>query len=484
MKNSLQHICRYVLLGLTLTALLISAKIWIEHTSVGMRPELFAFQALQAMVSALNSKQDLPVAVLDISEIESRNGQVINLQKLREIISALAEQRPCAIAVHVALDPEDNPSTNQDNSRQNQLQDYYDFLNFCLMLKAETNIPVFLSVSKQKEVRQPEKWLRKEEYKELAVTRRIIQEDTTRMPIWLKADPEAEKLFSLSASLARAHASSHLSNSISWLIESIDGFPGKRTYIKEGIQYTDALVNYSKLETIQQNKISTTSDQSVKDARENFYHKMVLLGDATLKKGPEGYSVAGHSEEIPPVYLHACAAYTFACKPLYELKFIVRLVFDIGLSLLVFGGIAIAGYGHSTNKSFLHVEPQPARIIYIIGIAVLLAVIVSVYWLGVLWLDFLLVAIALWLHPRFEKMVLRLSKSPHRFADSEFAIGQQIIGNPNSETSFSLRLILRMPHTHKQIGNIALSEQKWSAEVIGMFLSFCNRNLPLLLQSY
>jgi hypothetical protein len=437
MKNFLQHIRNYLLPGLILTVLLISAKILLEQTSVGLRPELFVFQALQAIGSALNSREDLPVAVLDISSIESKDGQVMNLQKLREIISALAEQRPCAIAIHVALNPEDNPSINQENPGQNKIQqskDYYDFLDFCVKLKAEKNIPIFLSVSKQKETGLVADWLGREEYKELAVIRRIREEDTTRVPIWLKADAKAEKLFSLSASLARAHASPRLSNKISWLVETTDGLPGKLKYLEEGIQYSDAPVSYSKLEVIRQNKISLTDDKPIKEARENFYHKMVLLGDATLKKGQRGYSVPWRSEEIPGVYLQACAAYTFACKPLYELTFIGRLSLDICLSLLVFGGVAITRYRHSGNKRTWPVRQQQGGFIHIIEGVVLLLVIISVYWLGLLWLDFLLVAIALWLHPRFEKLVVRVSTYRPGFADNEFALIGQEKENPTSET--------------------------------------------------
>lgn len=415
MKDSFQRIRNYVLLGFAITILLVSAKILIEQTPVGLRIEMFTFEALQSVLSTFNSKEELPAVVVDISDIQGNSEQIIELPRLQEVISAIAEQRPRAIAIDVVLNPADSDYAEQNNSAKTnplQAKDYYDFLDFCMKLKAEKNIPIFLAVGMRGTYGQPEDWLGQEKYKELAAAVIISKGDKTRMPIWLKASPEAEKLFSLGVYLARAYTKSRLPNAISWAIKTTEeGLPGTQKDLQEGIEYADAPVNYSKLDTFQQNKLFTLSSNSVKEAGEKFHHKIVLLGDGTLKKAKAAdvSNVPDQSQPVPNVYLQACAFYTFARAPLYEFNLTARLALDICLTLLAFGGAAILRYSHLRDRS----DKQQAVFIYIIKNAILLATVVIVYWLGLLWLDFLLIAIALWLHPTFEKKVLRLYTAPH-----------------------------------------------------------------------
>jgi hypothetical protein len=134
---------------------------------------------------------------------------------------------------------------------------------------------------------------------------------------------------------------------------------------------------------------------------------MVILGDGKVR-GADAFIVPGRDETIPGVYLHACAAYTFAREPMYEFKLVVRLALDFFLSLIVFFCIAVVRYQHLNDYRAFHYDKHRSVIIYVIEIVILLAAVVFVYWLGLLWLDFLLVAIALWLHPTFEKIVMWL----------------------------------------------------------------------------
>lgn len=393
----------------------------IEQTSVGMRLELFAFQALQSVLSSFNS-EELPVTVLDISNIKEKNGQIADLAKLQDITKALAEQRPSAIAIDVVLNPAEDDSTNKDTSAEDKIRrarDYYNFLDFCMKLKSETKIPIFLAIG-ERTYYQPRYWLGQEKYKELAATALIPDGDITKMPTWFKSDSEAEKLFSLSASLARAYTTPRLPRGMAWAVKATEeGLPGTEKELGEGVVSANAFVNYSKIKIIQQNKLLTLSGESVKDAGEKFRNKIVLLGDGTLEKAIDVFAgnffnVPWQSEAVSGVYLHACAAYTFACKPLYEVNLNARLALDTCLSFLIFGGVAIVQYRHPGEKRDVLFDKHPSPFIYIFESVILLSAVVLVYWLGLLWFDFLLVAIALWLHPKFEKSIMR----PHNLLSS------------------------------------------------------------------
>jgi CHASE2 domain-containing sensor protein len=407
MKDSGLSIFKYVLLGFAITTALIGIVIGVEHTSGGHRVELFAFELLQGQLSPFNPEEELPVVVVDISDIkESKDKEVIDLEKLKEVVRAIAEQKPRAIAIDVVLTPEPDVENQKDPSETNQKKlegNYFEFLDFCLQkIKQEKGIPIFLSVGKRT-ADKPEEWLGSEKYKEMAATLIIPKAETTRIPIWFKASPESEKLYSLSANLAKAYQRVHLPNSFAWAVESADeGFPSTERHLQGNMEYADALVNYSKLEAIQQNKLLTISETSIKEAGEKFSNRMVILGDGTKEKAVDTFIVAGRKETVSGVYLHASAAYTFAREPMYEFKFLVRLFLDLFLTGLIILIVAFARYQHLGERKVFNWRKRQnwLILIFLLGICVLAFLLVR--FTGILWLDFLLVMLALWLHPKVE----------------------------------------------------------------------------------
>lgn len=423
MKDSAGSARRYVLLGFATTLLLVGVKIFTEHTSVGYRPESLTFETLQSTLPSLHPVQELPVVVVDISKIRETDGQIIDLNKLQEITAAIAEQKPRAIAIGVVLTPGSEYPASQDEAAQvtpEKSQAYIAFLDFCLKLKEDTNVPIFISVGKGRTAGEPQAWLGQEKYQELAATAITFKDGRTRLPIWIKAGPAAKKLFSLSVSLARSYAQPQLPGGISWALETTEEeLPGAQRHPGAALEYADAPVNFSRFEAIRHDTLSTVSRISINEAGEKFRRKMVLLGDATLEKAVDVAEVPGQNGSVPGVYLHACGAYTFAREPLYEINLTVRLVLDACLSLLVFGGLARLRYRHPDENETSHARRPYALFVYVGGIALLLAALLLVYWMGLLWLDFLLVALAVWLQPTFDKLVSRLSGRPHASARSE-----------------------------------------------------------------
>ena len=423
MKDSAGSARRYMLLGFAATAFLVGVKIFTERTSVGYRPDSLTFGLLRSTLPSLHPVQDLPVVVVDISKIRETDGQIIDLNKLKEITAAIAEQKPSAIAICVVLTPGSDDPASQAEAAQvtpEQNQAYVDFLNFCLKLKEDTHVPIFISVGKRRTAGEPRAWLGQENYQELAATATTIKGDKTRLPIWIKAGPAAKMLFSLSASLSRSYAQPHLPGGISWALETTEEeLPGVQRHPGATLEYADAPVNFGRLEAIRHDTLSTVSRISINEAGEKFRRKMVLLGDATLEKAVDVVEVPGQNGPVPGVYLHACGAYTFAREPLYEINLTARLMLDACLSLLVFGGLARLRDRHPDENETSHARRPYASFVYIGGIALLPAALLFVYWLSLLWLDFLLVALAVWLQPTFDKLVSWLSGRPHGSARNE-----------------------------------------------------------------
>jgi CHASE2 domain-containing sensor protein len=407
MKGSVRTLSSYVLQGFLITASLLGLKILAEHTSFGRRVELLTFESVQSALASLGPSEELPVVVLDTSRLQAKDGQLVDLAQLREIIAAVAEQRPRAIAIDLVLNPADITDAGRDGSdgpTAQQAQEYYEFLDFCLDLKEKRGVPIFIGVG-MTSAGAPREWLGQEKYQELAATALIQNENPAYMPVWVRAGPDAGKLYSLGASLARAYAAPRLSDRMSWAIETTDeGLPGTRRYLEGGVEYVDAPVNFGKLDALRQSRLFTLSGASVKESGERFRSKMVLLGDATLYKTMAVYTLPGESEPVPAVYMHACAAYTFAREPLYEIDPTVRLFADDCLSLLIFGVVGLTRYRHVADGSRAPAVRHRAALVRVAVLVVIVAAVVIFYSLGLLWLDLLLVALAVLLQPAFAKM--------------------------------------------------------------------------------
>jgi hypothetical protein len=412
MKNTFRSLSNYVLPtfvlhGFLIAALLIGLKVLSEHTFVGHRPELLTFSLLKSVFTPFTRHEELPVVVVDVSEIKETNGQITDLAKLTEITAAIADHRPSAIGIALILNPKDVSDPKLPEPTVEQAQEYYKFLDFCLRLREEKNVPIFLGVGMMSGGK-PEEWLGQEKYKELAASALADDYDSARIPVWFKAGPTGEKLFSLSVSLSRAHTKSQFPAGLSWAVKSTgEELPARQRPLAEGIELADALINYGTLEEIRRGTLSTRSQSSVNEAGEEFRDKMVLIGDG--KKAVEVFTPPGETKSLSRVYMHAPAAYTFAREPLYELKQPVRFAADLCFSLLVFGGIALTRHRRVNTDGAPRAQQYRNVFIHVAAAGVVLGAAVGVYWLGLLWLDFVLVGVAVWLQPKFEKRVKSLA---------------------------------------------------------------------------
>ena len=165
------NILVYIFVGLFSTALLGGVKLAFEHTETGHDFELWVFENLQGQLSSID--RDNPIVLLDIGGLPGgKASDPTPRKKLEEIIGALADQRPRAIAVDVEFSPKPNDWASPDDP---------EFFDFCLKLSKEKQLPIFLAVGERKAA-TPQEWLGQEEFKDLAVAVAANPEDTAVSP--------------------------------------------------------------------------------------------------------------------------------------------------------------------------------------------------------------------------------------------------------------------------------------------------------------
>jgi len=281
------------------------------------------------------------------------------------------------------LSPEDGKWVTEDDQA---------FFDACLQL-TQQGTPIFLGVVRRM-AGEPSDWLGAWKYKAMASALVIRADDTTRLPLWVKMKDVPEPLPSLSLALARAHKKTTPPTWLVWALET-----NTERHPSEEFSMADALVNYSKLEALQQQALFTVDATAVKAFGVRFRNRMVILGDGTVGCALDSFIVQGRKLPIPGLYLHACAAYTFAREPLYELKPHVRLALDFLLPLLVIMVIALKRHSHRDNtKTFYWERFQRFAYIYVAAGTIVLGIVLVKY-AAVLWLDLLLVALFLMAHP-------------------------------------------------------------------------------------
>jgi CHASE2 domain-containing sensor protein len=372
-----KDIIRYVIKATVIALIVIGAKTYFEHLPWGHRIEILAFEILQGQMLQFSSADRLQVFVVDISKMPGGKDQVTPRTDLRNLVEAIARLRPRAIAIDVDFSP-DEKGWKDDNDPA--------FFDFCLNLKKETRIPVFLGVYRTR-MASPDTWLGSGKYEGLAADMTLPAEV---FKIRLKSRG-SDQLPTLSAALAYAYTKpGGLPEPPKWLMFILEK-PREKT-----------LVNYSKLDQLKHETLPLTQPTCVAELGSRFFNnKMVIIGDATL--ATDHRYVPGRFETVPGVYVHACAAYTLAIEPLYELTFLSKIFADLAVAMLVILGVAYARFRHIETEGPFSWHDVEFKWINRIIFSVSIVGILLVRWAGIMWLDFLLVIYALRLHPSVEQ---------------------------------------------------------------------------------
>ncbi len=383
---------RFVI-GMMVTVLLMLAVKFVEHRSFGHRIETFMFEILQWPLPKPN--KELPIVVVNMSDVPRDTDLVTSRAAIRRTLQAVVDQGPLAVGIDLDFSP-DQTWWIDDNDPQ--------FFDFCLKLKQERNVPIFLGVYRTTEA-GPETWLGSKEYKELAAAL-TLNVDTKRLPLWVQAKNSSEKLPTLGAALADTYGPTHLDPS-SWFSRVVevttDNKPGIERQAEDRMLFGESLVNYSKLEKIRDSALLEVSPASIAASRDLLKGKIVLIGDATRFEDP--FNIVGRERSIAGVYVLACVVYTLAVEPLYELNIPMRLFLDLSISIglmLIFEGLRVRFVNKRPGSKFFEARNKA---IWIVIILVSLSGLLIVRLTNIMWFDIPLIAVALLLHPKIEHRV-------------------------------------------------------------------------------
>lgn len=380
-------------IGMVVTVLLMLGAKFVEHSSFGHRIETSMFEILQWPLP--KSNKALPIVVVNMSDVPRDTDLVTSRAAIRRTLQAVVDQGPLAVGIDLDFSPGLDGWIADDDP---------EFFEFCLKLKQERNVPIFLGVYRTTGA-GPETWLGSKDYKELAAALTAAN-DTKRLPLWLQAKGSSEKLPTLGAALADTYRPTQL-DPASWLARVVEvttnNKPGIERQAEDRMLFGESLVNYSKLEEIQNSTLREISPASIAGSRDLLGGKIVLIGDATRFEDP--FIVPGRERPIAGVYLLACVVYTLAVEPLYELNVPARLFLDLGISIilvLIVEGLRVRYVKKRPGSRFFTARNK--AIWMVIAVVSLLGLLI-VRWTNIMWFDIPLIAFALLLHPKVEHRV-------------------------------------------------------------------------------
>jgi CHASE2 domain-containing sensor protein len=388
------------LIGLIFTIALLAANRIFEQTAWGQEILSMSYNLLQRQLSSGAAVEDLPVIIVDINDLEvDTNSQATPRNALRALIEQILKQNPKAIGIDLDFSPDEHGYITQDDP---------DFFDYCLALQDKQNTlnhPVFLGIWRS-QANPPEEWLGAEDYKDLAASVMIPKSDARKMVKWTAGESSREICPTMATALASTlkQPNSNIPSWLAWAAESVS-----ETELSPDLRAGEFLVDYSRLETLQKERLHTKNPDVIADQGRLLHNRIVLVGDGTTGAQGDNFVVPGHRETTPGVYFHACAAYTLAEAPLYELTLRGRLAIDILLSILVIGSVAGLRLRYINATQTVAAHRLHRVFTFVIVVAAFVVGYMFVSKTRIFWDDFVLVIIALLLHPTVEDKVIKLA---------------------------------------------------------------------------
>lgn len=386
----------FIAAGLFTTLILLAGKLAFERTDPGRRIESYGYEVLQSYLPALTPGEGMPVVVVDVGGLGGgREGQPAPRDKLEQVVGAIAGQRPRAIALDMDFSPHESGGWQNDDDPQ--------FLEFCLDLR-EKGVPVFVGVERGAES-LPDEWLGVERYKSLAAGMRFQFPDTNRVFLWFRPAGSPEALPSISLALAESYREGlpkpHAL--LAPVLEEVEVYE-RETERRDGSEFTyaKAFVNYSILEAIESSSLAASSGATIEDNGWRFRDKLVIVG---LMRGSEDkITVPGRGAAVPGVLLQASATYTLTKSPVFEFTRGARLLLALLPQLAC---LAVVGLLRHRNRGDAGYDWRRKEWLAVVVAACLVFAggIILIRYLGVMWFDFLIVIIALLLHPLIRKKI-------------------------------------------------------------------------------
>jgi CHASE2 domain-containing sensor protein len=395
-----RHIWNGIWQGLLITAIVLLATAALEKRPLAIQLEEFTYSMLQLRVESAGTPANLPITVVDISDLEPATRKLggetvkfLSRDALRDLIEAIEKHDPVAIGIDADFSPESSGYVDPRDPL---------FFNFCLQQKA----PVFLGIWRTVD-QPPEKWLG-EAYQSLAANVVIPRPDHRQMPEWLRskdAPDTSPPSPSMSAALANAYRGP-TPDPPGWLKPFV-GRVSLKTI--SSFSYGQFLVDYTPIDVLQSNAIRALGPADLANQDGRLRGKLVVIGEMAHSRMPDVFVVPGKPSPYAGVLIHACAAYTLTHAPLYQLTTSGRALFDILFASVIVLILVLIRFRYETRAG----RPVAAMRLHIlltvvaIGVVVFAAV-VLINVTRLMWDDFILVVAALLLHVLVQYCVHRL----------------------------------------------------------------------------
>ena len=348
MKNSIRKISSY--LGISIVIFLFSQ--WFENTILGK--ELFnaSWSFIQNIMNEDEDEIFKKIVIVNIEEIPS-NEKITQREPLRKLVEEVIDQGPLAIGMAIAF------NVDEDHKRLTPKES--NFIQKLQLLKNPRKIPIFLGVNEDGSVKSPPgEWFGTADWDEFAATiafarkkkdtRKIIREIVFEFEE-KKFEEKKKILPSLSKRLYDAYSDHQNLNSVKCPRISKDTFfhnplfESTSNKIKEkemDIQVNSFWVDYSKVkeytdDVININYLGNGGKEAAQYInsidKKKLKGKIVIIG--TVSENEASHTILGPESGIPGAVIHAAGVYTLIKGPVRIFSTFAKVVFDIGLSIII-----------------------------------------------------------------------------------------------------------------------------------------------------
>lgn len=431
-RHHLKHIHINLFLSIGVTILLMLANAWFVKQPAGERLVIAGYDIINdlRLKHFSNGADNLDaIRVVDISNMPTVSASTISTgvkeardrRQLMELIAKIAQQKPLAIGIDVDLSKDPGSSLESGNVMNGDDQ----FLAFCRSIQ-QSGVPIYLGIHRSMNYEKSD-WLygtnrqgSEVEYSDLAASISVEKLKYKRMFLWTKFY-DHDLLPSMSNRLALEYIVKHsepgdiydivrkyadgktqreTSAAATFRFEISPWVTGITMGREDTSRQCSYLIDYSYLRSLEDKRIKYLDIVNQNPASiSQLKDKIILIGLADpnstddIKKISENLSAPG-------VYLHACGAATLiSSHPIHELTETGRLFMDLGLSASVFLLIYVMSLLLHRKHTTLEAHKLQKHLCSAVAFIALFYGVMRSSVTGLMWDDFLIVIIALLLHP-------------------------------------------------------------------------------------
>lgn len=364
--------------------ILIALKTFLEHWQPVEAAENWTYKVLQKRMAEGGTTARQDVLVVDIGKIQpeawernGRKGTATPRYPLKQLIEVFTDLGARSISVDVDFSPENGQPIHPDDN---------EFFQWCLDRSKQKHIPILLGVFRTG--LRPEEWLGDDRYMRLAAY--IGNRDPDRAVYWTMAKG-GFPLRGVSPALA----------GLTW-----ESFINDKNCSWSCLLEPTTIINYSSLPRIRDDVLHAVNPEFYRDEKDKVENRMILLGDAyrgehraaDAMKTADWFHPTALDEQIPGVFVHACAAATIAAnKPIYQLTLLGRVFIDVLIAVFILFLVKFSLWvGFRSELDPAHAERKFDLIYTVIAILVVFVVgFLCVRTTRLLWTDFLIVCLVL-----------------------------------------------------------------------------------------